>query len=236
MDFRVICIDADAPPLFSRSVAGVRRGYEPDAAALVAEVLDRHLVWVFRPWGEMIPALQRGEGDAIWCGQGITPERRARVDFTRPYAVFDESVLVRAGDGIAAASDLRGRRVGAIAGSTNMALAETFDGAVTVPFDGSSADVFGEMIKALCGGAVDAVVDDDVALVPVADADDLAIAFTVATRNAWGVAVARSRPELRAAIDGALAQVIADGRLAAVWDRWMPTLTFPLTTLTEVAP
>jgi polar amino acid transport system substrate-binding protein len=136
VDFRVICIDADAPPLFSHSVAGVRRGYEPDAAALVADVLGRRLTWVFRPWGEMIPALDRGEGDAIWCGQGITAERRARVDFTRPYAVFDESVLVRSGEGLEAASDLRGRRVAAIAGSTNMALATTFAGAVTVPFDG----------------------------------------------------------------------------------------------------
>jgi polar amino acid transport system substrate-binding protein len=89
--------------------------------------------------------------------------------------------------------------------------------------------VFGEMIEALRAGAVDAVVDDDVALVPVAGAEDLTIAFTVATRNAWGVAVAKSRPQLRAAVDGALAQVIADGRLAAAWNRWMPTLAWPLT-------
>lgn len=228
IDLRVICIDADAPPLFTKSVNGVRRGYEPDLAALVAGVLSRRLEWVMRPWGAMIPALDAGEGDAIWCGQGITPHRRALVDFTRPYAVFDESVIVRSTSAITSAGELRGRRVGAIADSTNMALAQTFEGAVTVAFDGSSADVFGEMIGALCAGAIDAVVDDDVALVPLVGDDDLAIAFTVATRNAWGVAVAKDRPEVRSELDSALARIIADGRLQATWRRWMGSLAFPL--------
>src|SRR5215472_4947449 len=140
---RVICIDSEAPPLFQRSRDGVREGYEPDAAALVADVLGRPLEWVFTPWAEMIPTVRAGGGDAIWCGQGITESRQELVDFTRPYAVFDESVIVAAGRGdeIRTAGDLRGRRVAAIAGSTNMALAETFDGAVLVPFDGSSDDV-----------------------------------------------------------------------------------------------
>jgi len=84
------------------------------------------------------------------------------------------------------------------------------------------------MIGALCAGAIDAVVDDDVALVPLVGDDDLAIAFTVATRNAWGVAVAKDRPEVRSELDSALARIIADGRLQATWRRWMGSLAFPL--------
>jgi len=226
-ELRLICIDADAPPLFSRARDGVREGYEPAAAALVAAQLGRRVRWVFRPWGEMIDALDAGDGDAIWCGQGITDARRQRVDFTRPYAVFDESVLVRAGAGIRSAADLRGRRVGAIAGSTNMALAETFEGAERVPFSGASDDVFGEMIAALRAGEVDAIVDDDVALVPVADDPDFELAFTVPTRNRWGVAVSKRRPAWRDELDAALGAVIADGRLEAAWRRWMPSLAYP---------
>lgn len=228
-ELRLICIDSEAPPLFHRARDGIRKGYEPDAAALVADVLRRPLTWVFRPWAEMIPAVRAHEGDAIWCGQGITPARQALVDFTRPYAVFDESVMVAAGDDqIHAAGDLRGRRVAAIAGSTNLALAETFDGAILVRYDGSSDDVFGEMVGALRAGEVDAVVEDDVALVPLAAETDLRIAFAVRTRNRWGVAVAKDRPELRAELDGELAAAIADGRLKAAWQRWMPELEFPL--------
>lgn len=226
---RLICIDAEAPPLFHRSHDGVREGYEPDAAGLVAEALGRPLRWVFTPWAEMIPALRAGRGDAIWCGQGITEARRTMVDFTRPYAVFDESVIVRAvGDRIISADGLGGRRVAAIAGSTNMALAETFDGAILVPYDGSSDDVFGEMIGALRAGEVDAVVEDDVALVLLAAEEDLRIAFTVPTRNRWGVAIAKDRRDMLAALDGALAVLIADGRLQDAWRRWMGELSFPL--------
>jgi polar amino acid transport system substrate-binding protein len=224
---RLVCIDADAMPLFGKSRDGVRAGYEPAAAALVADVLRKPLEWVFSPWVEMVDAIDGGKGDAIWCGQGITDERRRRVDFTRPYAVFDESLLVRAGSGIASSDDLAGRRIGAIAGSTNMALAETFEGAELVPFGGETDDVFGEMIDALRAGEVDGVVDDDVAFLALAADPAFEIAFTVPSRNEWGVAVAKARPEMRDALDRALAEVIDDGRLEACWERWLPQLDYP---------
>jgi polar amino acid transport system substrate-binding protein len=222
------CSDIEAPPLFHASGgAQERRGYEPDVGRALAERLGRPLVWSFLPWAGMLPAVVAGDADGVLCGQGISPERLAIVDFTEPYAVFDESVLVRAASDIAAADDLRGRRVGAIAGSVNMTLARSFPGAVPVPFSGDSDDVFGEMVAALRGGEVDAVVDDDVALIPLAGAPDLEVAFTVATQNRWGIAVSKARPDLRAELDGALAELRADGTLAALWRRWMPELAFP---------
>lgn len=224
---RLVCIDADAMPLFGKSRGGVREGYEPAAAALVAESLGRPLEWVFKPWVEMVPAVDAGEGDAIWCGQGITAERRRRVDFTRPYAVFDESLLARAGSGISSPVELTGKRIGAIAGSTNMALAETFEGASPVPFGGESDDVFGEMLDALRAGEVDGVVDDDVAFLALAEDPDFEIAFTVPTRNEWGVAVSKTRPQMRDELDRALAEVLRDGRLAACWESWLPGLAYP---------
>jgi polar amino acid transport system substrate-binding protein len=224
---RLVCIDADAMPLFGKSRGGVREGYEPAAAALVGHTLDRPLEWVFKPWIEMADAVDAGEGDAIWCGQGITAERRRRVDFTRPYAVFDESLLVRAGSGINSPGGLAGKRIGAIADSTNMALAETFEGAELVPFGGESDDVFGEMMDALRAGELDGVVDDDVAFLALADDPAFEIAFTVPTRNEWGAAVSKTRPEMRNALNHALAEVIRDGRLAACWKRWLPGLTYP---------
>ncbi|GAA3951224.1 ABC transporter substrate-binding protein [Actinomadura viridis] len=226
---RLACIDAEAPPLFSRSPDGVtRHGYEPAAAALVAGALGRRLEWVFTPWAEFFPALRAHEVDAVWCGQGITEARLRQAAFTRPYAIFNESVLVRRGAGVSAPGDLAGRRVAAIEGSTNMALAETFEGAVTVPFGGETDDVFGDMLAALRSGEVDAVVDDDVVFVPLAEDPAFDLAFTVPTGNRWGVAVAKDRPEVLADLDGALAAVIADGRLEEVWRTWMPTLPFPL--------
>src|SRR5699024_8432349 len=97
---RLACIDSAAAPLFDKSSDGgvTRTGYEPEAAALVADALGLRLEWHVVAWDDMIPAVQRGDADGVWCGQGIIPSRVAQLDFTRPYAVFNESVLVRADD------------------------------------------------------------------------------------------------------------------------------------------
>jgi polar amino acid transport system substrate-binding protein len=233
---RLICVDLTAPPLFDKAAPdGTRRGYEPSAAEIVAAKLGRPVEWVITSWGDMIPAVNEGRGDAVWCGQGITPERSALVDFTSPYAVFDESLLVRAESEITSPADLVGKRVGAIAGSTNMTLATTFPGVITVPFEGTD-DVFGDMIAALRAGHVDGFVDDDVALVPVGDEPDLKVAFTIATRNRWGIAVAKGNDSLRADLDAALQESIVDGSLERVWQRWMPNLDFPLRGVPAEAP
>ncbi|WP_455360180.1 ABC transporter substrate-binding protein [Streptomyces sp. SYSU K21746] len=225
---RLACIDSEAPPLFHLAdpVTG-RRGYEPAVGELLADELGRPLEWVCLPWAEMIPAVQRGEADAVLCGQGITAARSAQVNFTRPYAVFHESVLVRRGDPVRGAADLRGRRVAAIEGSTNMALARTFEGALPVAFGGGSDDVFGDMLAALRSGEVDAVVDDDVVFVPLGEHPDFETAFTVRTGNRWGIGVAKDRPGRLAELDDALARFIADGRLSAAWARWLPALEYP---------
>jgi polar amino acid transport system substrate-binding protein len=232
------CLDAEAPPLFSLwSDEHGRTGFEPAVAALIASEIGQPVEWVRVPWAEMIPAVRSGRADAVLCGQGITPSRREQVDFTRPYAVFHESVLVRRGSGICTPDDLVERRIAAIDGSTNMALAETFTGAVPVAFgDDGSDDVYADMLTALESGEVDGVVDDDVVFVPLGENDRrFEVAFTVPTGNRWALGVAKHRPEVREHLDAALGRVITDGRHRAVWEQWLPTLDYPFPTPDEEA-
>ena len=162
------------------------------------------------------------------CGQGITAERLAQVDFTRPYAIFHEGVLIRRGDDIHCAADLVGRKVAAIENSTNMTLAQTFTGAEPVAFGAGSDDVYADMLAALLAKDVDAVVDDDVVFVPLgATHPDYELAFTVQTANRWGIAVSKDRPDTLAEIDGALGRLIDSGRLQQVWTQHLPTLHYP---------
>ena len=226
---RLACLDAEAPPLFSLwSPERGRTGYEPGVAEALGVELGRTVEWVRLPWVDMIPAVQCGDADAVLCGQGITAERLAQVDFTRPYAVFHEGVLVRRGADIHGPEDLVARKVAAIENSTNMALAETFAGAVPVAFGAGSDDVYADMLAALSAEQVDAVVDDDVVFVPLGAAHpDYELAFTVQTANKWGIAVSKDRPDTLAEIDGALGRLIETGRLRDVWKEWLPTLDYP---------
>ena len=118
-------------------------------------------------------------------------------------------------------ADFTGRRVGAIAGSSNMALVETFPGAIPIAFDGASKDVMGEMADALRSGVVDAFVDDEQVLTPYAETSiDLRIAFVNPTQIPLGVAFRKDVPDLRDAVDRELAALIADGELELIWRRW----------------
>lgn len=224
---RVACADLDARPLFWTDDAGSRHGYEPAAAELVVAEAGYGLEWVFLQWKDFLPAVADGEVDGVWCGMGIIPERLAIVDFTDPYTLFDESVVMRAGTTASSPGDLAGLRIGAIADSANLRLARTFPDVELVAFDGATDDVFGDMVRALRDGVVDGFVDDDVVMVPLGAEPDLRLAFTVPTRNPWGMGVRKGNDELRTRVNAALGRVKADGRLEQVWRTWLPDLAFP---------
>jgi polar amino acid transport system substrate-binding protein len=224
---RLACIDADAPPLFGLACApGGRAGYEPAVGELIAAELGRHLEWVMMAWGDMLPAAQKHEVDAVLCGQGIIPARLEQVDFTRPYGIFHEGILMRRGEAVPDPSGLAGKRIAAIRASANYDLASSFDGAEVIEFE--SEHVYEDMLAALRSGRVDAVCDDDVVFVPLGESDpDFELAFVVKTNNRWGIGVAKDRPDVLATLDGALATIIADGRLREAWQQWLPTLEYP---------
>ena len=223
------CGDLNAPPLFESIQAdGSRAGYEPAAAALVAEQLGLDLQWLPLEWSDFYPALHARRVDAVWCGQGITAARRQLADFTRPYAVFNESLVVRPEQAASSPDDLAGLRIAAISASTNMALAETFTGVELVPFDGATTDVFGDMLAALRSGEVDGVVDDDVVMIPLDALPEYRLAFTIETKNQWGIAVRRGDDALREALNRALTMIIENGSLRSAWQRAMPDLPWPL--------
>ena len=215
------CSSLDSGRLFWTDPDGSRHGYEPEVAAAVAAAAGLELRWIFRQWSDFAGALDRRECDAIWCGSAITPERRRVFDYTRPYAVFDESVVVRPESTVSSREELGGQRVLAIAGSTNMQLAETFPGAVLVPFQGDTDDVLGDMLTMLRTGRVDAVVDDDVCFIE--PDPTLRVAFTVPTRNPWGGACRKGESELVGLLDDAIARV----ELRPIWDKWLSALSFP---------
>jgi polar amino acid transport system substrate-binding protein len=223
----LLCADLDARPLFWTGTDGGRHGFEPAVADAVAARIGLETCWQFRRWADLEPALETGAADAIWCGCAITPERAARILFSRPYAIFHESVLVRRGAGITATDDLRGKRVGAIAASTNMRLAERWPGCERIGFDGNSDDVFADMVGALRRGDIDALVDDEPAFGGLLADGEFEIAFTVQTGNRWAAALPPGAGALKAALDDALAAVIDDGELRDIWNRWLEPIEYP---------
>src|SRR2546428_87118 len=88
-------------------------GFEVEIADALARRLDVRAEFAQNDWQTLIPSLERGDFDVALNGIEVTPARRARVAFTRPYFAFTETLVVRREDGsVHGLGDLRGERVG----------------------------------------------------------------------------------------------------------------------------
>jgi polar amino acid transport system substrate-binding protein len=218
--------DYPAPPM-SFVQEGEYRGYEPDLQRLICQRLGLHLGRRNLPMAEYYQSVIRGECDVVWFNQAITPERSQLVNFTQPYGLFDEAVLVKKEAPIFSPSDLSGRRLGGLADSTNLQLGKTFGDVTLVPYPGSD-NVLPEMLTALRNGEIDALIDDELVLVTAAEADpSLRIAFTVPTRVPFGIGVHKDNSALLSALNSCLQEAIADGSMVQIWQKWIPYKPFP---------
>lgn len=226
----IVASDFDARPM-SCVKNNERTGYEPALARLVCQKLGLEPIWHNLPMADFYSAMQTNHYDVVWFNQAITPERQAWVDFTRPYGLFDEAVLVRGESQIQSEAGLAGCCVGGLADSTNIALVVEFQDAIAVPFPGSDR-VLPEMLEALRTGEIDALIDDELVLLVAAEDDpNLRLAFSIPTRVPFGIGVRKNQITLLNALNRALEECITDGTMANLWAEWIPWKPFPLAQL-----
>jgi polar amino acid transport system substrate-binding protein len=214
---KFICADLDARPLFWTE-DNKRFGFEPEVAQAIAKEMGEEIQWVFLKWADFSPYLLSGKADAIMCGSAITPEREKQFLYSKPYAYFNESVLIRSEDHFEKPEDFQGKILGAIHESTNMALAQQWKGCQYRAFDGTSDNVFKEMIDALSNGEIDGVVDDEPAFGGTIQDPKFKIAFTVETKNPWGIAMQKDNFFLKEKIDRALNNIYQNSIHQKIWN------------------
>ena len=214
---KFICADLDARPLFWTE-NDKRFGFEPEVAHAIAKEMGEELQWVFLKWADFSRYLLSGEADGIMCGSAITPEREKQFLYSKPYAYFNESVLIRSEDHFEKPEDFQGKILGAIHESTNMALAQQWKGCQYRAFDGTSDNVFKEMIDALSNGEIDGVVDDEPAFGGTIQDPKFKIAFTVETKNPWGIAMQKDNFPLKEKIDRALNSIYQNSIHQKIWN------------------
>ena len=131
-------------------------GFETEIADALARALGVKAEFVQNDWPTLIPSLERGTFDVAMNGIEVTPARRARIDFSRPYCFFTLRLVARAGDArIVDLGSLQGLRVGTLAGT--QAWQTLLDaGARAIPYEGVE-----EPLIDLEQGRTDAVLLDD---------------------------------------------------------------------------
>ena len=200
-------------------------GIDAEIAAAICEKLGYQLVIDDMDFDATIPALTEGKIDFIMAGLTVTEERQQSVDFTDSYATGVQVVIVKEDIDINDAADLTAdganHVIGVQAGTTGD-LYCTWDiqdeGLGTVQSFKSGADA----VLALTSGKVDCVViDNEPAKNFVAANEGLKILDTEYTVEDYAIAVAKGS-ELTEKINGALQELIADGTVAAIIEKYIP--------------
>jgi polar amino acid transport system substrate-binding protein len=83
------------PPFSVISKSGSLIGYEVDLANILADAMGVKVEFVQKPFGELLPALEKGEIDAIMSGMTMTPKRNLKAAFVGPYIVSGKSILTK---------------------------------------------------------------------------------------------------------------------------------------------
>lgn len=208
----VVGSDTTTPPMESIDEAtGAIVGFDVDVVNAICARINCKAQFVTTAWDGIFAALAQGEFDMVASNVSITEEREKIIDFSEPYFVVSQSVLVRLADEDMTLDALKsGKKLGAQTGTTNAALAEELVGRANM----SVYDTGPAAVLALKNGDVDAVIVDAVTGVAYEQqfAGDLVVAIEGLQSDPLGLAF-QEGSELVAAFNEGLAAIKADGTL-----------------------
>lgn len=195
-------------------------GYDVEVAKAVAEKLGVTASFVEGEWDGLLAGLDAGRYDIMVNGVGITAERQEKYNFSTPYAYNKTAVIVRGDyDEIHSMEDLKGKSTANTISSTYATQAEAYGATVT------GVDDLNQTIELLLAGRIDATLNIEVVFEDYKkahpDADIKIAAYSDEVENiAIPVRKDGDSATLLAAINQALAELDADGTLAALSNKY----------------
>jgi len=99
--------------------SGQPDGYDVDLAKELAKEMGVKLEIVNTTSANRIPNLQTAKVDVVFCNFTRNLERAKVIEFTTPYVVASEALLVKKSSGIKSVQDMGNRTIATVKGSTN---------------------------------------------------------------------------------------------------------------------
>ena len=214
----------DYPP-FESVEGGDEVGFDVDLAEEIAGRLGLEVEWVRADFDTIFTAVAGQQFDMVAAASTITEERQQTVDFSDPYYNSRQALVVAEGSEITSEADIgEGHVVGVQRGTTGKAYAEENLDAEIKTFS-NAPDAF----RDLEAGGVDAVVNDEPASAEILEdfPGQILIAAAIDTNERYGFAFSKDNPELTDAVNGALAEVIADGTYETIFTTYFPGVEVP---------
>ena len=193
-------------------------GYDVEIARAIAEKLGVEVEFVETKWDSIIAGLDAERYDAIINQVGITPERQEKYDFSQPYTYTRGSLIVHEDNAeITSFEDLAGKKSAQTVTSNWAAIAESYGATI------EGTDGFSQSIELVLAGRADATINDDVTFYDYKKAKPDAKVKIVDISDevsASGVMIRKGNAELLTAINTALDELRAEGRLKELSEKY----------------
>lgn len=213
-----LSVGSDIPyPPFEQGKPGNYTGFDIELIEAIGEKIGRKPEVQDTSFETIFRDVQQGKFDAAISAATITEEREKAVDFSNPYYLSEQALLVAEGSPFKELKELEGKTVGVQQGTTGQELAkEEIGGAEIRPYpEGPDA------VNALKSGTVEAVViDAPVAQNAVEKSGGVEIAEKIPTEEQYGIAVAQGETELLEEINQGLKEVEEDGTYTKIFKKW----------------
>ncbi len=221
----IMSTNAAFPPYETTDDTGAVIGIDPEIAALIAEKLGLELVIDDVDFDSALLAVQQGKADMVMAGVTVNEDRLAVMDFTTSYATGVQVVIVPEDSDITDMDGLEGKLIGCQRGTTGYIYASDtpenggYGEENVVAYDNGITAV-----EALKNGQVDAVIIDNGPAKEFVEANPgLKILETpwVEEEYAIGLSKADSADALNEAINNALQELIDDGTVQSILDKYI---------------
>ena len=193
-------------------------GIDAEIAKAIADKLGMELRIDDMEFNSIITAVNSGQADIGMAGMTITEDRKQSVDFSDSYATGVQVVIVTQDSPIQTVDDLAGKKIGVQLTTTGDIYAtEEFGKDYVVQFN-KGADA----VLALKNGQVDAVIiDNQPAKAFVEQNEGLKILETEYANEDYCIAFKKGNDELREKVNNALNELIADGTVQDIIDKYI---------------
>jgi polar amino acid transport system substrate-binding protein len=215
-----VATDATWPPFEYVDTANNQIvGFDIDLMNAIAEKAGLEVEFVNVEWDPLLAGVAQGTYDAAISSITIKPERLDAMNFSDPYFVAGQIIVVRSSNTtINSSDDLVGKNVGVQSGTTGDDEVSAINGVTRTPYD-----EIGMAFMALRNNQIDAVVCDT----PVAQgyvskySTELKTVGEVLTTEEYGIALPKNKTDLLAKINQGLAAVKAEGLIEVLVQKWL---------------
>lgn len=183
-------------------------GFDIDLAQEIANDTGRQLVVEEMNFDGLIAALQAGKIDMAVAGMSVTPERSQNVNFSNPYYLASQMIVVRDNDQrIKSKTDLTGKKIGVQLGSTGDTIVGQLPHVTKIQFSAVPA-----VLQELRSGRIDAaVLDNAPAETYIKTNPDLKMLDTKLSEENYAIAMRKDRTDLLDQVNATIKRVRQDG-------------------------